>query len=44
MLLMSPPLLQYHAAPVTAVQFAPRSGALASAARDGTVALWPPLY
>ena len=32
---------QYHTAAVTALRFAPRSQLLASAARDGTLALWP---
>ena len=33
--------LQYHTSPVTGIQFAPRSMMLATAARDGTLALWP---
>lgn len=37
-----PPLpLQYHTSPVTGLCFAPRSMLLATAARDGTLALWP---
>jgi WD40 repeat protein len=33
--------LQYHTSAVTGICFAPRSMLLATAARDGTVALWP---
>lgn len=33
--------LQYHTSPVTGLRFAPRSMLLATAARDGTLALWP---
>ena len=36
-----PASLQYHSSPVTGIQFAPRSMLLATAARDGTLALWP---
>lgn len=32
---------QYHTSPVTSLRFAPRSMLLATAARDGTLALWP---
>lgn len=32
---------QYHTAAVTALCFSPRSQLLATAARDGTLALWP---
>lgn len=32
---------QYHTSPVTGLRFAPRSMLLATAARDGTLALWP---
>lgn len=33
-------LMQYHTSPLTALRFAPRSMLLATAARDGTLALW----
>lgn len=40
-LLSCPAALQYHSSsPVTGLRFAPRSMLLASAARDGTLALW----
>ena len=35
------PAPQYHTSPVTSLRFAPRSMLLATAARDGTLALWP---
>ncbi|EFN56409.1 hypothetical protein CHLNCDRAFT_48750 [Chlorella variabilis] len=34
-------ILKYHTSAVTGIRFAPRSMLLATAARDGTVALWP---
>ncbi|KAI3426353.1 hypothetical protein D9Q98_008725 [Chlorella vulgaris] len=34
-------ILKYHTSAVTGICFAPRSMLLATAARDGTVALWP---
>ncbi|PRW45092.1 DECREASED SIZE EXCLUSION LIMIT 1 [Chlorella sorokiniana] len=34
-------ILKYHTSPVTGLCFAPRSMLLATAARDGTLALWP---
>jgi hypothetical protein len=33
-------VLRYHTAAVSAVEFGPKTGRLASASRDGTVALW----
>lgn len=40
-LLLFPLCVQYHTSAVTGIRFAPRSMLLATAARDGTLALWP---